>query len=191
MKTKLALVILALFANLAVAQDKMSEQLRKAIVEEEGNQNLDKAVQAYQSILAQFDEERKTAAAALFHLADCYRKQGKKDQAIVAYKRIVQDFSDQTKLAESSRNYLSRTFGISETQAPDPKREIAEARQLYRSYLLEEIQLVDRQISNMQKIFAPDGPEATALKRDLLELRQTLALFDAGLVPIPRAPSKK
>src|SRR5688572_20933552 len=109
MKTRLVFGILMLSAGLAGAQDKMVEKLRKAIIEEEANQNLNKAIEAYQAILTEFDRERQTAATALFHLAECYRKQGKKEQAIAAYKRVVQEFSDQKRLAETSRNHLSKT----------------------------------------------------------------------------------
>lgn len=155
MKATITLAILMLSASLAAAQDRIAEQLKKAIVEEESNQNLDKAIQAYQSILAQFDEERQTAATALFHLADCYRKQGKKDQAIAAYKRVVQEFSDQTRLADASRNYLSKTYGVSQNtnagadEGPS-KQQIADARHLYRSYLQQQIRLIEVQIQGLE-----------------------------------------
>ncbi|MBZ5497341.1 MAG: tetratricopeptide repeat protein [Acidobacteriia bacterium] len=202
MRTHLALAILMLSASLAAAQDKMADQLRKAIVEEEANQNLDKAIQAYQSILAQFDEERKTAATALFHLADCYRKQGKTEQAMAAYRRVVQEFSDQTKLADASRNYLPKASGISQNQptaassASSPQqvaeaRKVLEARQRYRELLQKEIVLVERQIMTMQQrveigAVSPGGPEMTALMKELLELQRTMAAFDAGALPIPK-----
>ena len=114
MKTRLFFGILMLSAGLAAAQDKLGEKLRKAIVEEEANQNLNKAIEAYQAILTEFDRERQTAATALFHLAECYRKQGKREQAIAAYKRVVQEFSDQNRLAGTSRNHLSKTYGLSQ-----------------------------------------------------------------------------
>lgn len=202
MNTKLALTILMLAASLAGAQEKMTDRLRQAIVEEEANQNLDKAIQAYQGILAQFDQERQTAAAALFHLAGCYRKQGKNDQAIAAYKRVVRDFPDQSKLADSSRTYLTKTFGLSEGQAATPgTAELAEARQRYdarqryKAALLQEIQLVEEQIEMMQRkvevgTISASGPEITGTRLQLLELQRTLAAFDAGALPIPKAINK-
>ncbi len=112
MKKLIALLLLICMAGMAVAQDKMADQLRKAIVEEEANQNLDKAITAYNSIIEQYDKQRVTAATALFHLADCYRKQGKKEPAIEAYQRIVREFPEQTKLADASRNYLTSVYNI-------------------------------------------------------------------------------
>ena len=199
MKTKLALAILMLSASVAAAQYKMADQLRKAIVEEESNQNLDKAIQAYQNILAQFTEERQTAAAALFHLADCYRKQGKRNQAIAAYRRVLQEFSDQTKLADASRTYLSRNYGVNESQtggAETATKEIAAARQRYRYLLQEQIVLAEGQIQMLQNkveigLVAMGGPEMTAAKMELIDLQKTLALFDAGLLPIPQSATKK
>ena len=198
MKATIALAILVLSTSLATAQDKMAEQLKKAIVEEESNQNLDKAIQAYQSILAQFDEERQTAATALFHLADCYRKQSKKDLAIAAYSRVVQEFSDQSKLADASRNYLSKTYGVNQNPnaaAAGPSlREIAVARLRYRALLEQQIALVETQIQGLQRE-AEAGVisrgEMTAAQMQLLDLKRTLAAFDAGALPIPQVPAKK
>ncbi len=196
MKARLALAILMMSASLAAAQEKMTDQLRKAIVEEEGNQNLDKAIQAYQSILAQYDEERQTAATALFHLADCYRKLGKKDQAIAAYRRVVKEFQDQTKLANTSRTYLTKTYGLSEAPAAVPaNKPDSDARRRYREILLAEIALMTGQIESLQKRveiggISPGGPEMTGAKLQLLELQRTLAAFDAGALPIPKDINK-
>ncbi len=217
MKTRLVLAMCMLLPAIAAAQDKMSDQLAKAIVLEEDNQNLDKAIQAYQNILAQFDEDRKTAAAAQFHLADCYRKQGKKNEAIAAYRRVVQDFPDQAKLADASRGYLSKTYGISTastaaeadrdkviaqrakamTQTDQEKviaqQKIAEARQRYRQTLEQEIQLVQLRISSIEKQIEMGLANPSAVwdaRRDLLELQRTLAAFDAGALPIPESKIK-
>jgi tetratricopeptide (TPR) repeat protein len=181
----------------------MADQLKKAIVEEESNQNLDKAVLAYKGILAQFDDERKTAAAALFRLADCYRKQGNKSQAIAAYRRVLEDFPDQSELTDASRYYLTKVYGINPdqtaaTQAQQQKRsdqQVAEARQRYRQLLLQQIQLVEMQFSAMQKKIdigqiSREGPEMTALRMELLDLQRTLAAFDAGALPIPSGKIK-
>jgi len=190
MKSKLILTILMLSASLAMAQDKMADQLRKAIIEEESNQNLDKAIQAYQSILKQFDQERQTAAMALFHLADCYRKQGKSNQAIAAYKRVAQEFGDQTQLADASRNYLSKTYGLSQEQlAAGGNREAIAARREYRRLIEEEIRLAEMQIAGLEKRvqtggISPSGPEMIAARRELLDMQRTLVAFDAG-APIP------
>jgi len=101
MITKLALTILLAIPSVAAAQGKLADQLRKAIVEEEANQKLDTAIEAYTKILAQYDEDRKVAATALFHLAECSRKLGQKEKAIAAYQRVLREFTDQAALANA------------------------------------------------------------------------------------------
>ena len=103
MKTTLALALLVIAPGFCAAQDRMAETLRKGVIEEDTNGNLNAAIQSYQAVLAQYGEDRKSAATAVFRLAECYRKQGKSKEAIAAYSRVVRDFADQTKLAEPSR----------------------------------------------------------------------------------------
>lgn len=112
MKKILALLFLILMAGTAVAQEQMTDRLRKAIVEEEAGQNLDKAIDEYNDILSQYEKHRNTAATALFHMAGCYRKQDKKELAVDAYRRLLIEFPEQTKLADASRNYLASTYSI-------------------------------------------------------------------------------
>lgn len=209
MRTTVAFAFLLLSAGLAGAQDKMAEQLRKGIVEEEADQNLDKAIQTYLSILTQFDQGRPTAATALFHLAECYRKQGKKDEAIAAYQRVVREFPDQSKLAAASRGHLSKTYGISQAQPTnlspttveqrqyvEQQRRSDDARRAYRALLLEEIQLLEKQLDSYEKrveigTLSPTGPEMIGLKREILELKRTLVAVDAGAMPVPATSIKK
>ena len=116
MKKILILLLLMCMAGTAVAQEHMADRLRKAIIEEEAGRNLDKAIAAYNDILRQYDEHRIMAATALFHLADCYRKQGKKEPAIAAYQRLLREFPEQVELADASRNYLASTYNIHSQQ---------------------------------------------------------------------------
>jgi tetratricopeptide (TPR) repeat protein len=104
----LALALLMLVPGLCPAQDKIAEGLRWGIVQEDSNRDLNAAIQSYQTVVTQYDEDRKSAATALFRMAECYRKLGKNDQATAAYKRVVQEFADQTKLAEQSRSHLPK-----------------------------------------------------------------------------------
>ncbi len=193
MRLNLTLLFLTLAAGPALAQEQLADQLRKAIVEEESNQNLDKAIQAYVAILRQFHDLRATAATALFHLAECYRKQGDNAKATTAYQGVVRDFPDQTKLAEASRKYLPKDVGAGqETRETEHTKQsqYEEARRRYRVLLEQEIKLVETQIQEMQRrVFigtvSPVGPEMTGLKKELLELQRALAAFDAGAIPIP------
>jgi tetratricopeptide (TPR) repeat protein len=182
MITKLVLAILLAIPGVAAAQGKLADQLRKAIVEEEANQNLDKAIQAYKSILAQFDEERKTAAAAMFHLADCYRKQGNKEQAIATYQRVNREFADQAELAAASRNHLAQTYRTESVPSGASPEQIVQMR-----LLTDLIMLVEKQIQAAEKkvevgLMSRDGAEFTALRKELIELKLRMEDMRQGII---------
>lgn len=80
--------------------------LQRGLFEEEANRNLDTAIAAYQSVVTQFDQDRKLAATAVFRLGECYRKLGRTNEAVVQYERILREFLDQQTLATFSRQDL-------------------------------------------------------------------------------------
>src|SRR5947208_4352 len=113
MKTKsIVLFVMLLIASAcgAGAADNVNEALQKGLLEEEANRNLDAAIQAYQSVVNQFDNHRKIAATAVFRLGECYRKLGKTKEAAAQYQRVLQDFSDQDNLVGPSEKMLA-SFG--------------------------------------------------------------------------------
>ena len=116
MRTLLTVAMIVGAAALAGAQARPAEQLKKAIVQEETGQSPEKAIQAYQAIVAQYDEDRKVAATALYRLAESYRKAGMRTEAQAAYQRVVREFSDQTAFADPSRRQLMDTFGVSDVR---------------------------------------------------------------------------
>src|SRR5580765_1622397 len=98
----LTIALLSLGAPLFAATNDPTALLQKALFEEEANHNIPAAIQAYQSLVNNLDENRKLAATAIFRLGECYRKQGKTNEAAAQYERITRDFSDQTTLATLS-----------------------------------------------------------------------------------------
>jgi len=116
MRTLLTVAMIVGAAALAGAQGRPAELLNKAVVQEETGQSPEKAIQAYRAVVAQYDEDRKVAATALYRLAECYRKAGLRTEAQAAYQRVVREFSDQTALADPSRRQLMDTFGVSEVR---------------------------------------------------------------------------
>jgi tetratricopeptide (TPR) repeat protein len=182
-----ALAVLFLVPGLCAAQDRMAAALRKGIVEEETNRDLNAAIQSYQAVLAQYDEDRKSAATALFRIAECYRKQGKSKEAIAAYSRVVRDFGEQTRLADQSRNLLSKTYKVAQQQAANPvDPATAEARRRYRALLEEEIQAFHKHGDFVRKRYELGTAlelDVNRVQADLAGLQSRLAAFDAGLVP--------
>ena len=93
--------------GLSAATNDLSGLLQRGLFEEEANRNLDAAAQAYQTVSAQFDKDRKLAATAIFRLGEIYRKQGKTNEAVGQYERIVREFADQDTLVTLSRQNLA------------------------------------------------------------------------------------
>src|SRR2546425_10557836 len=81
MRTNRMLFIVSVLMTSAIlapaATNDASAALQRGLFEEEANHNLDAAIQAYQSVINQYDKDRKLAAAAIFRLAESYRKQGR------------------------------------------------------------------------------------------------------------------
>jgi ankyrin repeat protein len=102
--------------SLHASTNDLSSILQTGLFEEEANHNLGAAIQAYQSVAAQFDKDRKLAATAIFRLGECYRKQGATNEAAAQYQRILRDFSEQTTLVTLSRENLT-SFGARPVQS--------------------------------------------------------------------------
>ncbi|MCX6924222.1 MAG: ankyrin repeat domain-containing protein, partial [Verrucomicrobia bacterium] len=184
----LCLVLLAALAFPAspacgAATNELTAALQRGLLEEEVNQNLGAAIQAYQIVASQFDKDRKLAATAIFRLAECYRKQGNTNNATTHYERILREFSDQPTLVTLSRQYLS-LMGTGPAVSAAPVMSNA-ARQEQKRLLEEEMRLVEKELESQQKlaqsgVFTTPG-ERFALQRELLKLKRQVAALDAGL----------
>jgi ankyrin repeat protein len=106
MKTNVLLLTLALVAAPVLAAEDAAAVLQKALFEEEANRNVAAAMEGYKKVIAEFDEQRKLAATAVFRLGECHRKQGDTNAATAQYQRVVNEFADQPQLADLSRQRL-------------------------------------------------------------------------------------
>lgn len=109
------------------ATNDLTTLLQKGLFEEEANHNLDAAKQAYESVIREFDNDRKLAATAVFRLGEVYRKQGKTNLASEQYERLVREFPDQGKLVELSQKYASLSSWRPAAE-PDPQKILEEAK---------------------------------------------------------------
>jgi len=197
MKTALTVAFLVCTAALSVAQERLADQLRKGIVQEEASQNLEKAIKAYQAIVAQFDEDRKAAATALFRLAECYRKTGKREQAVAAYQRVVREFPDQAALVEPSRQQLTSTYGLSEPRlAPstraagtrEPREQAMQEAERYLAAVQERMTAYRARIK--ADVVSRDSAEYLQLQRELEVARQRLETVRARQMEVwPERPA--
>lgn len=177
----IALILLAALPGGLAATNDITAALQKGLFEEEANQNLGAAIQAYESVASQFDKDRKLAATAIFRLGECYRKQGNTNEAASQYERILREFSDQPALVTLSRQNLAGLGSPAATPAV-PAMSSA-ARQEQGRLLEEEIKLVELKLATQQRQFEAGvvGQDALwATQRDLLNLRRQLVALDAS-----------
>src|ERR1017187_8842906 len=155
--TCLLLAALCLLAPPArAATNDVTTALQRGLFEEEANQNLGAAIQAYQTVANQFVKDRKLAATAIFRLGECYRKQGNTNDAATQYQRILREFSDQPTLVTLSRQYLSST-GVARPVVADDSEKVAKLAQD-----LEKTQLDALELDRRMKGLASAAPEDMA-----------------------------
>jgi len=95
--------------------NELSAALQTGLFEEEANRNLPAAIEAYEKVAKQFDQNRALAATAIFRLGEVNRKQGKTNEAAAYYQRILREFTDQDTLVKLSQQNLA---GMGVLQAP-------------------------------------------------------------------------
>src|SRR5450759_4440329 len=107
MNIRYAIVLIVTAATLTGwAADPLTELLQKGLYQEEANHDLNAAIQSYQSVVNQADQQRKLAATAVFRLGECSRKIGRTNESTIQYQRMVRDFADQTNLVTLSQQNL-------------------------------------------------------------------------------------
>src|ERR1035441_10726136 len=154
--TLLCAALCLLASPARAATNDVTTALQRGLFEEEANQNLGAAIQAYQTVANQFDKDRKLAATAIFRLGECYRKQGNTNDAATQYERILREFSDQPTLVTLSRQSLT---GMGSAPPVSANSAISDtARQEQKRLLEEEIKLVNQQLVEQQKQVDRDEP---------------------------------
>src|SRR4030042_4327150 len=94
--TAVFLLAVAAFLVSGAGQQETAKQLfEKALHLEETKGDLEKAVEVYKRIVAEFPEERVLAAQAFYHLGLCYEKLGLRD-ARKAFQNVIEAYPDQT-----------------------------------------------------------------------------------------------
>ena len=184
MKTSIVLsgILLGAASFVGAATNDLTSAIQRGLFEEEANQNLGAAIQAYQTVANQFDKDRKLAATAIFRLGECYRKEGNTNDAAVQYERILREFSDQPTLVTLSRQNLATLGGAPANAAASVLTDAA--RQAQKRLLDDELAVVQKQLESQQKqvqvgAIPPDAVLPT--ERDLLQLKRQAAALDAGL----------
>ena len=127
--------------GLAATPNDGLEALQRGLFEEDANQNLEAAIQAYQAVLTRAEEQRKIAATAVFRLGECYRKLGRTNDAVAFYERVLREYSDQAVLTRVSEQNLyalgagARVRSLAtplEAASPEEQRELARLKTILR-----------------------------------------------------------
>ena len=164
------------------ATNDLTSALQRGLFEEEANQNLGTAIQAYLTVANQFDKDRKLAATAIFRLGECYRKQGNTNDAATQYERILREFTDQPTLVNLSRQSLAG-MGSAPRIVAAPTVLSGAARQEQNRLLEKEMKAVQAQLDwQQQQVQAgvSSANEVVNTERELLELKRQLGNIDAG-----------
>src|SRR5688572_12912267 len=90
----IALIFLSVGAAWAATND-FRALLQKGLFEEEANRDYRAAIEAYEGIASQAEDQRKIMATAVFRLGECYRKLGKTNEAAASYQRLLREFPEQ------------------------------------------------------------------------------------------------
>ena len=97
------------------------EQFDQGLIQEEVHQDLEKAVEHYQSILTTYDAQRDVLAMSMYRLAETLRKLGRIDEAAPLYERIVREFPDKQSLVLLSQRFVpGNSNNHSENPSSDP-----------------------------------------------------------------------
>jgi len=102
------LFLLACLSTLSIFSAELSwrEQFDQGLIQEEVHQDLEKAVEHYQSILTTYDSQRDVLAMSMYRLAESLRKLGRIDEAAPLYERIVREFPDKQSLILLSQRFV-------------------------------------------------------------------------------------
>ncbi|XOV72253.1 MAG: tetratricopeptide repeat protein [Verrucomicrobiota bacterium] len=104
------LFLLACLSTLSIFSAELNwrEQFDQGLIQEEVHQDLEKAVEHYQSILTTYDAQRDVLAMSMYRLAESLRKLGRIDEAAPLYERIVREFPDKQSLVMLSQRFVPK-----------------------------------------------------------------------------------
>jgi hypothetical protein len=163
--------------------------LTRNLLDEELSANPQAAAKTYEAMIASFDQQRETAAQAIFRLGESYRRMGRVDEARAMYARILREFVDFPDLAKMSQRILTENAPTQPrgsldltTAAPNPAEE---------DLIRQEITLLEKELADNESLIKSGLASASSglsLKREILQLKQRLARSRPQDWPTPTAP---
>jgi ankyrin repeat protein len=170
--------VLMPFAAGAATND-LSSALQQGLFEEEANRNLPAAMEAYEKVAKQFDQNRALAATAIFRLGEVNRKLGKTNEAAAFYQRILREFGDQDTLVKlSQQNLAGMGMGPTIDGKPLPNSQ---------DWLRAELTKAEAKLSSLKVDYTGEHPTVRAQAALVDSIRTRLAGVDAGVYPTATA----
>jgi len=93
--------------SLAEAATPVQDELENGIYLQETVGDLDKAIGAYEKVIAESDDAMAVAAEAQFRIGDCYARLGKDDKATAAWEAVASKYPEQTKWVKLAKSKLN------------------------------------------------------------------------------------
>jgi tetratricopeptide (TPR) repeat protein len=156
------------------------------MLDEELNSDPQAAAKNYEAMIASFDQQRESAAQAIFRLGESYRKMGRIEEARSMYARILREFVDfpdlaklsQRMLAENAPTQAGRSVAYA-TATPNPAEE---------GLIKEELALLEKELADTESrvksgLATPNS--GLSLKREILQLKQRLVRTRTQEWPAP------
>jgi tetratricopeptide (TPR) repeat protein len=160
--------------------------LTRNILDEELNADPQAAAKNYEAMIANFDQQRESAAQAIFRLGESYRKMGRIEEARSMYARILREFVDFPDLAKLSQRMLSENAptqtgrSIAYTaEAPNPAEQ---------DLMRQELALLEKELADTESLVKSGlagQNSGLSLKREILQLKQRLARTRTQEWPAP------
>jgi hypothetical protein len=122
MKLKINLLIILAFligSTGSLYSQNAEQQYQKGLMQEEGEGNLQEAINIYNSVVENQNANQSLQAKALLHVGLCYEKLGK-DEATKAYQKLVNNFPSQKNEVAIARERLSKLILAVEEIARTP-----------------------------------------------------------------------
>jgi len=104
--TAVFLLAAAFLLSGAAQQESVQQLFERALHLEETKGDLEKAVEVYKRIVAEFPGERVLAAQSFYHLGLCYEKLGLRD-AQKAFQNVIEAYPDQTATVRLAKDKLA------------------------------------------------------------------------------------
>lgn len=106
--SRILILLVALMGvlSLADAATPVKDELENGIYLQETVGDLDKAIGAYEKVIAESDDAMAVAAEAQFRIGDCYARLGKDDEATTAWEAVASKYPEQTKWVKLAKSKL-------------------------------------------------------------------------------------